>query len=58
MDADGRRPGNAINHWVRNGVPFRHWPVIRAVAAREAGEHPWRHGCGAGLDPAACEVSL
>ena len=27
---------NAINHWLRNGVPFRHWPVIRA-AAREAG---------------------
>ena len=27
---------NAINHWGRNGVPFRHWPVIRA-AAREAG---------------------
>ena len=27
---------NTINHWVRTGVPYRHWPVIRA-AAREAG---------------------
>lgn len=27
---------NAINHWLRNGVPYRHWPVIRE-AAREAG---------------------
>ena len=27
---------NAINHWHANGVPYRHWPVIRD-AAREAG---------------------
>jgi hypothetical protein len=27
---------NAINHWLRNGVPYRHWPAIRE-AAREAG---------------------
>jgi hypothetical protein len=27
---------NAINHWERHGVPYRHWPVLRA-AAREAG---------------------
>ena len=27
---------NAINHWARNGVPYRHWPALRE-AAREAG---------------------
>lgn len=27
---------NAINHWVRNGVPYRHWPALRTAAA-EAG---------------------
>ena len=27
---------NAINHWLKNGVPYRHWPAIRE-AAREAG---------------------
>ena len=27
---------NAVNHWHRTGVPFRHWPVLRAAAA-EAG---------------------
>lgn len=27
---------NAINHWLKTGVPYRHWPVIRE-AARDAG---------------------
>jgi hypothetical protein len=27
---------NAANHWLRNGVPYRHWPALRA-AAEEAG---------------------
>jgi len=26
----------AANHWVHNGVPYRHWPALRAAAA-EAG---------------------
>jgi hypothetical protein len=26
----------AANHWLRNGVPYRHWPALRA-AAEEAG---------------------
>jgi hypothetical protein len=26
----------AANHWLRNGVPYRHWPALRAAAA-EAG---------------------
>ena len=26
----------AANHWVHNGVPYRHWPALRA-AAEEAG---------------------
>lgn len=27
---------NAINHWVRQGVPYKHWPALRE-AAEEAG---------------------
>lgn len=27
---------NAINHWLKTGVPYKHWPVLRE-AAREAG---------------------
>jgi len=23
----------AANHWMHNGVPYRHWPAIRAAAA-------------------------
>lgn len=26
----------AVNHWIHNGVPYRHWPALRA-AAKEAG---------------------
>jgi hypothetical protein len=27
---------NAINHWIKNGVPYRHWPALR-IAAYQAG---------------------